>query len=230
MICGTPIHHWGGTGWCGLGVTRTAQWAVIKSTRFRGLNVVICKIVIRRIRTPLFGLYLSPLTLDHLPGLEEALQCFKGLEPIVFGDLNMDLDNVHSLRIQSVADLLTDFGLIDLVRHVHKRPRFCYLKTWKKILQGILLNLICNYIPGTYWRCFELVRIRYMGNYMSDHLELLALTCNVQPSATPTTSGDGNHSLSHFPLLRNLAGSIPLNLSGLGTWGTTCLTTLSYWH
>ena len=58
-----------------------------------------------------------PLTLEHLLGFEEALQRFKGLDSIFLGDLNVDPDKSWSLQSQRIADLLTEFGLIDLVRH-----------------------------------------------------------------------------------------------------------------
>ena len=66
-------------------------------------------------RTPLFGAYLLPSILEHLPYLEEALQRFR--DTIALGDQNVDLNKARSLRSQLVADLLTEYGLIDLVRH-----------------------------------------------------------------------------------------------------------------
>ena len=63
-------------------------------------------------------MYLPPSKVEHLPDFEEALQRFKVRDPIFLADLNVDLDDAWSSRSQRVADLLTEFGLIDLVRHL----------------------------------------------------------------------------------------------------------------
>ena len=44
--------------------------------------------------------------LEHLPDLEEALQHFR--DPIVPGDLNVDLDEARILWSQRVSDLLAE--------------------------------------------------------------------------------------------------------------------------
>ena len=75
--------------------------------------MVICNLVTGLIRTPLVGAYLPPSTLEYLPDLEEALKRFK--DPIVLGDLNVDLCKVRSPRNQRVEDLLAEYGLIYLV-------------------------------------------------------------------------------------------------------------------
>ena len=107
---------------------RTSRWG-IESTRFHGPNVVSCKIVTGTTRNPLVGAHLPPLTLEHLSGVEEELQQFKGWYPIVLGDLNVGLDDAQSLRSQRVADLLTEYSLIDLVRNFRQHRRFLDLKT-----------------------------------------------------------------------------------------------------
>ena len=61
------------------------EWG-IESTRFHGPNVVSCKIVTGRTKTPVVGAYLPPSTLEHLPDVEE-LQQLKGLNPIAPGIL-----------------------------------------------------------------------------------------------------------------------------------------------
>ena len=57
------------------------------------------------------------------------MQRFKGRYPIVLGDLNVGLDDTHSLQSQHVVDLLTEYSLIDLVRHFRQHRRFLDLKT-----------------------------------------------------------------------------------------------------
>ena len=80
---------------------------------YRGPNMVNCEIITGLTRTPLVGVYLPPSTLEHLPDLEEAIQRFRC--PIFLGGLNVDLDEARSSRIQHVLDLLSNYGLIDLV-------------------------------------------------------------------------------------------------------------------
>ena len=60
----------------------------------------------------------------------------------------MDLDKAWILRIQHVADLLTEFGLIDLVQNFPQRRRFRDLKTWAQVRQGSVLRSRCNQILG----------------------------------------------------------------------------------
>ena len=110
--------------------------------------------------------------IEHLPDLEEALKCFK--EPIVLGDLNVDLDEARSPRSQRVADLLAEYGLIDLIRHFRQRRRFRNLKTWSQVRQGTVLRLRCDYILIPDRLYFDLVGIRDIQNFSSDHFALRA--------------------------------------------------------
>ena len=76
-------------------------------------------------------MYLPLSTIENLPDLEEALKRFK--DPIVLGDLNVDLNEAMSLKIQRVVDLLAEYGLVDLVRHFRQCRRFRNLKTWYQV-------------------------------------------------------------------------------------------------
>ena len=91
---------------------RPVVWGT-ESTRYHGTNLVNCKIVTGLTWTPLVGAYLTLSTLEHLYDLEEALQPFR--EPIVLGDLNVDLDKARKFWSQRVSDLLAEYVLIDLV-------------------------------------------------------------------------------------------------------------------
>ena len=86
----------------------------------------------------------------------------------------MDLDEARSLRSQCVAGLLTEFGLVDLVRHFRQRRRLLYLNTLTQVRQGAILCSRCNYILGMDRCRFELVGIRDMCNYMSDYFAIQA--------------------------------------------------------
>ena len=76
---------------------RPVGWG-IESMRYHGPNVVSCEIITGLTRTPLVGAYLPLLIMEHLIDLEEALQHFR--DPVVLGDLNMDLDEARILRSQ----------------------------------------------------------------------------------------------------------------------------------
>ena len=115
MTCSTerPSSAMGNHSGVGLVTRDRPVWWGIESTHYHRPNMFSYKIVTGLTQTPLGGAYLPPSTLEHLPELEEALQRFK--DPIVFGDLNMDLDKARTSRSQSVSDLLVEYGLIDLV-------------------------------------------------------------------------------------------------------------------
>ena len=81
--------------------------------RYHRPNLVNCKVVTGLIRDPLVGAYLPPSMDKNLTDLEEALKRFK--DPILLGDLNVDLNKARSRRCLEVADLLVEHGLIDLV-------------------------------------------------------------------------------------------------------------------
>ena len=81
-------------------------------------------------------------------------------DTIVLRGLNVDLNKVMIPRIQQVADLLSGYGLIDLVRLFHQRHRFRNLKTWSQVWQEIVLRSRCNYIIGTDRNLFKLVGIQ----------------------------------------------------------------------
>ena len=139
LLSGAAPRARGGQGGVGLVMReRTFGWG-IESTRYHRPNVVSCEIVTGLTQTPLVGTYLPPLALEHLPDLEEALQRFR--DPILLGDLNVDLDKARILRIQQVADLLTEYGPVYLVHHFRQCRRFRNLKTWYQVRQGTVLRL-----------------------------------------------------------------------------------------
>ena len=75
---------------------------------------------------------------------------------------------------QRVSDLLAEYVLIDLVRHLQQQRMFRDLKTCPQFRQETVLRSRCDYIIGTYWRRFDLVGIRDMRNYTLDHFAIRA--------------------------------------------------------
>ena len=94
----------------------------------------------------LMRVYLPPSTLEHLPDLEEALDRFLGKDPIVIIDLHEDIRRLQNPQIQQVANFLTSFGMFDLLSNIRHWIRFQHMKTWWKVIQGILFRSRCNYV------------------------------------------------------------------------------------
>ena len=150
---------------------RPVGWG-IESTRYHRPNVLNCDIVTGITRILLVGAYLHPSKLDHLLDLEESLKRFR--DYIVLGELNMDLNESRSLRSQRLADLLIEYGLIYLVHHFHQSRRCRNLKNCSQVRQGTVLRSRCEFILITDQRRFEMVGIRDIRNFLSDHFALRA--------------------------------------------------------
>jgi len=153
-----------------------------------------------RQKTPFIGAYIPLYTLDHLPGLEEAINRFLGRDSIVIGYLNADMGRLQNPQITGV--------LVDLLSHFRQRPCFCHLKTWWKVQQGRLLRSWCNYVLGLDRQLFETVKIRYPSNFAPHHFLLRLRLLQRQ------TRCHGGYLRGHqaFPLA--LPPMVPLNLVG----------------
>ena len=89
------------------------------------------------------------------------------MDSIAIGDFIVYLDKAQSSRSQRLADLLMEFGLIDLVRNFQQRRQFWDLKTWTQVRKGAVLRSICDYIHGTDHRRFKPIRKMDMHHYTS---------------------------------------------------------------
>ena len=152
---------------------RKEEWD-IESTYCHGTNLASFKIVSGIHWIPLIGDYLPPTILDRLPGIEEALNCFLGRDPIVLGDLSTDVGRMGNPQDQQVVDFLVSFGLVDFLSHFRQSLRFRNMKTWWQVLQGKLLHSRCDYILRSGRQLFETVGIWDMRNFSSGHLSLHA--------------------------------------------------------
>ena len=155
-------------------VVRENGWSV-NFTQFHGSNVVSCEVVTSGKRTTLIGAYIPNSTLDHLQDLEEALTRFRDHYPIVLEELNVNIVQSHNLHIQQVADLLMDFGLVEILLHSRQRWKFRHMKKCLQVISGRLLWTICNYILGTDMRRSEMAGIGDMHNYSSYNFALRAI-------------------------------------------------------
>ena len=90
----------------------------MESKRFHGPNVGYCEVISGGKQNSLIGVYPPPrATLDKLPDLEEALEGIWDQYPIVLGGLNEDIGQSQSPCSQYVADILMEFGLVELLCH-----------------------------------------------------------------------------------------------------------------
>ena len=71
--------------------------------------------------------------MSHLPDLEDILERFWGKDPILMGYINVDLDDACNLRSQLISDMMTKFGLIDLMHHFWQRRHLHHLNIWTQV-------------------------------------------------------------------------------------------------
>ena len=65
--------------------------------------------------------------------MEEALTSFQDQDLIVIWYISAYIRKSQNPRIQQVADLLMELGLIDLLHHFQKRWRYQHMKTWYQV-------------------------------------------------------------------------------------------------
>ena len=88
----TPTADGGAQEGIGLVIRDRMEVWDIDSTQFHGPNVVSCEIILGIEHKPPISAYLPSTTLEHLPELEETLNCFPGRYPIALGELNVNVD------------------------------------------------------------------------------------------------------------------------------------------
>ena len=89
-------------------------WSV-EEQLFQGTNVVRCEVITNVQHNLIISTYLSPYTLNHISDLEDSLTCFRDQDTIVIGDCTANIGKLQNPCSQQVADLMTDFGLTDLL-------------------------------------------------------------------------------------------------------------------
>ena len=55
--------------------------------------------------------------LYHLPDLEEALTIFLDEDPILLGDVNVDIGQLRHHCDRQIADLFASFGMVNILAH-----------------------------------------------------------------------------------------------------------------
>ena len=108
-----------------------------------------------------------PYTLEHLLYLVEALKHFWDQNPIVLGELNANTQ-YQNPRNQQVAELLMEFGLVDLRHHLRSAGGSIQEK-WSQMRNGILLRKIFEDIYESDGRRVDMVGIRDGRRYALEH-------------------------------------------------------------
>jgi hypothetical protein len=113
----------------------------------------------------LIGVYLPPNSLADLAYLEAAPQCFPKYPPIIMGDLNIDLSKTNH-HAQEITNLLSMYGLINLLPHFKQRHRNRFLHTYFQTRKNSetkkeeTVSSRCDYMLSTDHRLFSNVAIR----------------------------------------------------------------------
>ena len=89
-------------------------------------------------------------------------------------DISSDIRKPQNPRSQKVADLMTEFELMNLLHHLFHRCRYRHINMWPRERQGRGMWSSSNYILGTDRRHSKMMGIRDVRKYPSDHLVLLA--------------------------------------------------------
>ena len=89
---------------------------------------------------------------------------FRDLDPIVIGYFSANIGKPQNPCSQQVADLMTEFGMIDLLHHLLQCWRYRYMKTRTRERQGRAIQSSSNYILGMDCHRFEMIGIRAVRN------------------------------------------------------------------
>ena len=95
---------------------------IVKSKNFHRPNMVTCKPIAGDQLILLIGAYLPSSTLYHLSNFQKALKRFQVRDPVIQGDLKVDIGRLRNPWDQQVAYFLFSFGLVDLLAHFGQCP------------------------------------------------------------------------------------------------------------
>ena len=62
----------------------------------------------------------------------------------MLGYLKSYIVQAQNLCIHQAADVLMEFGMVDLLRHFQQRWQFHHMNTWPQVQRGILLQTRCH--------------------------------------------------------------------------------------
>ena len=129
-LMATAMEGGGAKGGVGIVSIERPDGCIIKTTRFHGPNLVICKLMTVDLRTPVFSAYLPPSMLNHLPYIEESLNCLPDRDTILLGNLNVYIGQIFHHCERQIDNFLASLGLVDMLAHLWQRLQYWDVHTW----------------------------------------------------------------------------------------------------
>lgn len=129
---------------------RDSPYWQVESVKRYGPNVMSFQLVTGGIRIAAVGAYIPPADLSTLEFVNRALDDLpQGQQPLLLGDLNVDLDDPRDERAQSIAADLASYGFEDMSAHFRQRRGFRHGTTWMQCRNDEMVRSRCDYILGT---------------------------------------------------------------------------------
>jgi hypothetical protein len=142
----------------------------VESVCKHGPNVISFELVTGRRHTPIVGAHIPPADLETIEHITRAMERFPGRDPLLLGDLNVDLGSFLDPREVETAAAVASFGLEDLLPHFRQHRGFCHGKTWRPERLGQVVSSQCNHILGSDRRVFQNTQLKDPRSFSSDHL------------------------------------------------------------
>jgi hypothetical protein len=137
----------------------------VEEVAMHGPNVLTFELVTGEMRFFVVGAYIPPsdlgTTLSHIH--QAWLECPKGCEPLLLGDLNANLFTPRDEREDGIAEQVDAMDLVDMGRHFRqRRQRRCRGRwTWRMRRGGKMISSQCDYLMAreSSRRVFRRVRL-----------------------------------------------------------------------
>ncbi len=151
----------------------------VEETRIWGPNVISLHLMMGPTRFFVVGCYIPLNNLEALACVDKAWrECPKGANPILVGDLNVNLRALRTERDEMIPKQVGAMDLVNMSRHFRQRSgkRLRGRWTWRMRREGRWISSQCDYFLGreTGRRRFRRVSVR-MPRYNSDHRALVAV-------------------------------------------------------
>jgi exonuclease III len=152
---------------------RDNEISQVEGIHFHGPNVVSCEITSGQKQWLLIGAYIPPteMTNETVNSIHEAHMRQPLLPVLLLGDLNVDFrsTNMNTAREASIAGLVANLGVEDMLSHFKQTKRHKRGDTWKMSRQEQVIHSRCDYIMAEDRREFLAVKITNPRLFDSDH-------------------------------------------------------------
>jgi hypothetical protein len=162
---------------------RDSECSQAEGIRFHGPNVVSCELTSGPKRWLIIGAYIPPSETSNatVNFIQEAHMRQPLLPVILLGDLNVDFrsTNMTSARDASIAGLVANLGVEDMLNHFKQAKRHKHGDTWRMTRttdqEQQLVQSRCDYIMAEDRRKFLAVNIVSPRLFDSDHKAVTAV-------------------------------------------------------